>query len=69
MIGASRIPHLLYHALCMHGVNVDHLATHGLSYCSSEGPHSHHASVNIIIHKVLTATMVPFQLQPSGKLH
>ena len=55
-------PHVCAHC----GVEVDSLATHGLSCRWSEGRHHRHAALNAILHRALTSACVPSRLEPSG---
>ena len=54
-------PHLCHQC----GAEVDHLATHGLRCQRSLGHHSRHATLNDIIHRVLTTDKIPSRLEPS----
>ena len=47
-------------------VEVDSVATHGLSCHWSEGRHHRHAAVNDIIHIALSSAKIPSRLEPSG---
>ena len=40
--------------------------THGLSCRKSAGCHFHHAALNDIIHRALSAAHIPSHLEPSG---
>ena len=52
---------------CEHcGVEVDQLATHGLSCKWSQIRHSWHAAINDIIHRSLVSAKIPSRLEPSG---
>ena len=55
-------PHKCHHC----GVEVDCLATHGLSCRWSEGRHHRHAAINNIVHRSLTSAKIPARLEPSG---
>ena len=51
--------------VCVHcGVDVDSVATHGLSCQWSEGRHHRHAALNDILHRALTSARVPSHLEP-----
>ena len=43
---------------------VDELTTHGLSCRKSQGRHSCHAAVNVLIHRVLSSAGIPSHLEP-----
>ena len=52
---------------CQHcGTEVTEFATHGLSCRKSAGRHFHHAALNDIIHRALSAAHIPSCLEPSG---
>ena len=52
---------------CQHcDSEVEHLATHGLSFCWNVGCHHRHAAINDIVHRVLTTANVPSRLEPTG---
>ena len=52
---------------CQHcGVAVDWSGLHGLSCRFSTGRHFHHAALNDIIHRALTASHIPSRLEHAG---
>ena len=55
-------PHSCHHCC----TEVDHYATHGLSYRWSEGHHYRHAAINDIVHHALSLVKVPSHLEPAG---
>ena len=58
-------PHTCHHC----NLEVDALATHGLSCRQSQRCHHQHTTLNDIIHRSLTSAKVPFRLEPSGLQH
>ena len=52
-------PHTCHHC----GTEVDSLATHGLSYCWSEGHHHSRVALNDTVHRVLLSAKVPSHLE------
>ena len=54
------------HTCCHCGVEVDHLATHGLNCRKSEGRHFRHAALNDIVHRALSSANIPSRLEPVG---
>ena len=52
---------------CQHcGAEVTEFGTHGLSSRKSAGRHFHHAALNDLIHRALSAAHIPSRLEPSG---
>ena len=52
---------------CQHcGAEVDHLATHGLSYRKSEGRHYRHAAIIEIMYRALASACIPSRPESSG---
>ena len=55
-------PHTCHHC----GAEVDSHAIHGLSCRWSQDRHHRHATINDIIHRVLSSAKIPSRLEPSG---
>ena len=55
-------PHLCQHC----GIQVDHLAIHGLSCRKSQGRNCRHSALNNLLHQSLSAAGIPSRLEPEG---